>query len=539
MKKILPVLILISLSCKTTEEQSPGTSVEKLDKMRLEVQISEDSVEEWLSALEFIESTRGTAYLPFLVDLITEEKYLSVRQEALRVMGQFPSESIKAVERGILGDNFNKSLVLLQAVKQWDKDVYYSYMQLLFARGDSDTRKKYAEYYGQKDGSFFRLKEIYRESEGPGREMVFTAASYMDTNEVRQWLMSVILVGKEGDALPALFSLSRHGEKGFSLLAENLLKMNERIQPICVDLLTFNRVVEAYPQFLILLQKQRGVLQDKILTHFARLDDSVTPYLIEGVKISTGEIRLELLKLLGKYTPTEELKELVLLLESDEAETVSLVTDLLFRAGREDLLTEKLENSDNVLLIFESCIRNRYPFLIENRLLQNKTLMYLLSEMDYFDSLDYLRGIRSDERFIKDYAQVFVIFKAVERINAIVLGGYEDLDYYFLLKDEVGLTDEVSSLFYSYMEQWVQTGELHFLDKADELKKNRSSEALSARKELSLYYDTLSEESRELLRVVDSSERKIIASYRKLSFRMKHFADRLLTDGDLEHLIGD
>lgn len=527
------VLLLFLYACSTT---SIGEYENSQDILRL---FSGDLREDWTSGLEIIQKDVNERYFITLFTLYLDEKYSDIKKELVTLI-QFYEKNINIDYSKVL-DLINSPedvLLLTELVGSFDDTQIIKYSKTIFVK-KTPYRDLLLEELGLNILQFNHVLELFNSDVLGIKSGVLYSTGFMKSDEINSWIVERLFDESEELSSGAVFSLSRHGNSGYSLLSKNLLKLSDRLIPISIDLLIYNKFIEAYDYFPDLLINKNDIVAEKIFAAYENLGTKGSFYILKSLTNAHNDYKLQLLKLLEKIDNSPYLGDIYYLLENKDLQPY--IIDLYFRS-KSFYLIQKLLISGTYGLedkIITFGVESGSELLFQNRVISEFTLKYFINKLTFKKVKSYFEIIGFDDNYIDDYESILSIYNdlsfidSVEKENGVV----NYISRYFELEQVNLIADQELAQFYKGMENWLEDGDFSNLEQSLEIKEANNPEGNSIEQEKSDYLKSLIKENREIINKYESSKLNIIRSYRNLTFRLKNFGRDLIFDSGYISLI--
>lgn len=530
---IILFLILIFTSC-VTDEQAKSL---KLSDVKL---FFNGSVEdEWLKGLGYIKKNSEQGHLNILLSLYLDDKYKSI-QDAIRllIIDFFNRDDydISILLNFVKTSSDSESICLL--INNFNIDEVLSFVQVVY-KSEIDMRSQLIEDIGRYNLDFQNVLYLYSLDDIDIKLGVLSSSGFINHEEIYDWLVDRLYENDEALSSAAVFTLSKHGTRGFSYLAKNLAFISNRLKLVTIDLLSFNKVEEAYGYYARLLVNPSQLVTERVIRSYKTLGLKGVKYILDALEISSYGVKLQLLELLEEIPGADYLSRISFLLEYPD--TQEYIIDLYFRQNAVGFIKDLLLKGDYSVQdkVIEYGVQNRSNILIKDTSLEYFSLRYFLENYEQEIILEYLRDIDTEDNYIEDYEFLVEINTSLKFIDDFgkLNGEIEYITKYFELEQKKSISQQESKLFYKNMESWLETGDNDFLNSSLSLKNADNPNISGVENEKILFLDQLdANDALEIMKYEDSIK-KIKVDYRKLTFRLKEFAHLFISQKGYYYLI--
>ncbi len=527
---IIILLILNLYSCKTNEKGD--------DFVNIETYFSGEIGDVWVAGLDLMMGNPKKEYLPLLYTLYFDKKFKVIRTKVLEVLYEyFNIFNIEFTEFVSVVDSVDKVDLAIDLVSGLEKYDITSFSNSVYLSPTSEIKNTLIQEIGGSLLDYSIVLDLYSTDNRDIKSGVLLSAGYIHNEDVRNWLVEKLYDEDDIVSSGAVFSLSKHGSVGFSLLAQNMVNLSNRLILISIDLLTFNKVVEAYQYFPILLVEPNDLIASSVLKSYDGLDKNSIYHIIDALKICHPDLRLPLLKLLEKFDGKEYMTKISFLLEYSQ--TRFYIIDLYFRNAAKILIRNILaEDKYGVSqFIIDYAIEKSSGLLFEDILLSQYTLKYFLSNLDLETVQTHFNKIGFDNNYLNDYSHLFNINASINIIESFeVLNG--EIDYisdYFEMEQSLKLANRESEAFFKGMENWIETQNDEFLEQSISIKKNTHSSDVVV--DYENFLNTLNDSELQSILSYEKAKKDVILNYRKLTYRLKQFGFTFIENSSYSHLL--
>lgn len=414
---------------------------------------------------------------------------------------------------------------------------------LLFAKAvyksELEARPQLIEDLGNYVLDYDDVITLYATNDKNVKTGVLSSTGVIDDLAIYDWLVERLYESDEELSSAAVFSLSKHGNTGFSYLAKNLVSLSNRLILISIDLLTFNKVKEAYVYYSHLLQEPNDLITERVLKSYKSLGLQGVDYIIDALILSHPGVKMELLELLESISGADYLNRVLFLLDTEEFQ--DYLIDLCFKKADVDIIESLLVRGDFSVeqKVVYYAIENRLDLLITEEELTYFTLNYFLENYERDVITSYFEDLGYESNYIEDYNHLLTIYNNLNAIDAFeqLNGEVEYVTRYFEIEHNIDLAVQEDKLFYQNMEDWLETGEYDLLENSLALKRSSDQDSAAFVSEKEFFLQTLSEADVEHISSYEKSLINIKINYRNLTFRLKSFGRYLITRRGFYYII--
>lgn len=533
LKKPLILFLLVLYSCSTTPDSDYDNSIPIIDFFEGNVR------DNWISGLELIKNEVNEDYIILLFRLYLDIKYKSIQKELIPLIRLYVKNSSPDYEQVLkLLKTPADALSLSELIKGFGHDEIIKYSNIVF-ESELDQRDALLTNLGSFILEYTHVLELFDTGNKKIKSRLLYSTGFMKSNEINNWLVERLYDTDDELSSAAVFSLSRHGNAGYSLLAENLNSLSDRLILISIDLLIHNKVDEVYAYFPDLLITKNDLVAKKILDGYKNLGKKGFDYIIDSLKVSHIDYRIQLLEILEGIENIDYFNKIYFLLENPELQ--SYIIDLYFRNGAyyliQNLLTSsKYDLQDEIILY---AIVNSSNLIFKNKILSNFSLNYFLENFDFERVKLYFEMIGFDNNYVDDYESVLHIYEGLNYMGSIE-GQNGDVDFiskYFELEQSILIAESELSIFYQGMERWLESGDIADLDRSLSIKETHNPGSVSIQDKKDEFIKSLSPIDRDTILNYENTKNSIQGYYRNLTYRLKSFGYKIVSDKDYLFLL--
>lgn len=495
--------------------------------------------EDWLKGLGYIKNNTDQGHLALLVTLYLDDKYTSIHDRvALLIIDFFNREDfdISVLLNYIKTSNDSKAICIL--VDNLNDDYILRFSEAVY-KSNIDMRSKLIEDLGRYVLDYQNVLYLYFINNKSIKSGVLSSAGFINDDEIYDWLVDRLYEADEEISSGAVFALSKHGTKGFSFLAKNLVFLSNRLKLITIDLLSFNKVEEAYSYYARLLINPSQLITERVLNSYKELGLKGVDYILDALTICHPGVKLQLLGLLDLVPGTDYLSRVTFLLEYPDIQ--EYIIDLYYKKNAIGIIKELLLKGDYSVedKIVDYGIKNSSSLLFYDQLLESFSLEYFLENYDSLEIKEYLSSIGQEDNYIEDYDHLVDIYADLEIVDSFGKsnGEVEYITRYFEIEQKKSISQQESKLFYQNMESWLETGEQKYLNSSQALKNADNPNASGIETEKQLFFDSIEPENVLSIIKYEEAIKNIKTSYRKLTFRLKDFGDLMISHKGYDYLI--
>lgn len=533
LKKPLILFLLVLYSCSTTPDSDYDNSIPIIDFFEGNVR------DNWISGLELIKNEVNEDYIILLFRLYLDIKYKSIQKELIPLIRLYVKNSSPDYEQVLkLLKTPADALSLSELIKGFGHDEIIKYSNIVF-ESELDQRDALLTNLGSFILEYTHVLELFDTGNKKIKSRLLYSTGFMKSNEINNWLVERLYDTDDELSSAAVFSLSRHGNAGYSLLAENLNSLSDRLILISIDLLIHNKVDEVYAYFPDLLITKNDLVAKKILDGYKNLGKKGFDYIIDSLKVSHIDYRIQLLEILEGIENIDYFNKIYFLLENPELQ--SYIIDLYFRNGAyyliQNLLTSsKYDLQDEIILY---AIVNSSNLIFKNKILSNFSLNYFLENFDFERVKLYFEMIGFDNNYVDDYESVLHMYEGLNYMGSIE-GQNGDVDFiskYFELEQSILIAESELSIFYQGMERWLESGDIADLDRSLSIKETHNPGSVSIQDKKDEFIKSLSPIDRDTILNYENTKNSIQGYYRNLTYRLKSFGYKIVSDKDYLFLL--
>lgn len=533
-KATLILFLFLGLTSCATDKLDASSNINDI-KMYFNGGFEED----WLKGLGYIKNNTEQGHLALLVTLFLDDKYSSIHDRVgLLIIDFFNREDfdISVLLNYIKTSNDSKAICML--VDNLNNDYILSFSEAVY-KSNIDMRLKLIEDLGRYVLDYQNVLYLYFLNNKSIKSGVLSSSGFINDDDIYDWLVDRLYEADEEISSGAVFALSKHGTKGFSFLAKNLVFLSNRLKLITIDLLSFNKVEEAYSYYARLLINPSQLITERVLNSYKELGLKGVDYILDALTICHPGVKLQLLELLDLIPGTDYLASVTFLLEYPDIQ--EYIIDLYYQKNAigiiKDLLLKGYYSVEDKVVDYG--IKNRSTLLFYDQSLESFTLEYFLENYDSLEVKEYLRVIGQEENYIEDYDYLVDIYADLQIVDSFgeLNREVEYVTRYFELEQKKSISQQESKLFYQNMESWLETGDQKYLDSSQSLKNADNPNASVIETEKQLFYDSI--EPANVLSIIEYEDaiKNIKNNYRKLTFRLKDFGDLMISDKGYDYLI--
>lgn len=527
------LLVLIFVSCRTTENETyiNFSSINNFFQGGVE--------DDWLQGLNIINDSDDSSLFFTLLTFYLDDKFESIKDEIVHLLTRFSTKytyDFNDVVDVVENPEQSKSICELisvfggENILGFSKSVYLS---------KSNMRLQLIEDLGLHVLDYDKVLDLYNYSENKIKIGVITSAGFVHDKEIYPWLEKLLYEEDEEIASSAVFSLSVHGSSGFSYIARNLVHLSDRLKLISIDLLTFNKVEEAYGYYALLLEEENDLITDMVIKSYKELGLKGVDYIIDGLVLGHIGVKIDLLKLLEGIEDADYLNKIVFLLKFPELQ--EYLINLYFKKNAVGLIKDILIHGSFGIekLIVSYAVGNRSNLLFADQTITDYTLKYFIDNYTIDELYPYFKDIGFEDNYIEDYAHIVEIYIDLEIIDSFGQLNGEDsyVTTYFDIGQRESIAELESELFYQNLENWLDTGENSYLDKSLSIKENDRQQVTSIQNEKDDFMDSLLIEKQSKIIKYEAAVKSIVINYRKLTYRLKDFGRIMIKDRGYNYLI--
>lgn len=526
-QRLILVLLLVAtlFSCSTTSSSSDdGKSI-------LEQYFQGTLIKRWNRGITILIEEPDPNYFGDLFYLYLGIKYEPIRDRIekviLRYLDDFDCDFNLALDE--ISSESDVKLVL-DLASRWDVEDLIEFSKVIFTREPSSLKTYELEYLGRSVLSLNQILYIYDTSEKSVQLGAVSTVGYVLEERALLWLVERLLEGDEEISAAAMFALSKHGNAGFDLLADNVENLPLRLKLSSIDLLTFNKVEGILPHYPRLIKNAEPLLVNSILKSFRSFGKKADPYIIDIMKEADKELKLELMNILMERSYTNHLPSLVLLVDDEDIQ--EYIIELMFEKNARELIKEIIKKKNPVLikLVVEQAVKHRSDIIFYDEELSFPSLYYFIINISDSDALDYFNKVGFDKNFIEDYKLIKSIFNSL-----VVARNFENLNgqvayitRFFELSSNQALAKKEKDKFYSELEKFLETKDKKFLEESINVKNSANPRTKNSEKAMKDFVDTLNEKQKNQLNSYSDAKIRITYDFRKLTYRMKGFGEELI-----------
>ncbi len=526
LKKILTIFLLALCSCSTTSDDNYKMTLSVIDYFDGDIR------DDWISGLELIKNEVNEDYIILLFSLYLDIKYKSIQKELIPLIRLYVKNSSPDYEQVLkLLKTPSDVLLLSDLIAGFDYGEIIKYSNGVFI-SELDLRDVLLENLGSIILEYPHVIELFKNEDKKIKIGLLYSAGFMKSNEINNWLVKRLYDVDDELSSAAVFSLSRHGNAGYSLLAENLNNLSHRLIMISIDLLIHNKVVEVYEYFPDLLVEKNDLVANKILDGYQNIGKKGFDYIMESLKVSHIDYRIPLLKILEGIEDIEYVSGIYFLLEYPELQTY--IIDLYFRNSsfypiQKLLLSGDYNLQDKIILY---AVVNGSDLIFRNTTLSNYSIYYFLENFEFERVKWYFELIGFDNNYIDDYESVLRIYEGLKFMESIESqnGDVDFISRYFELEQSSLIAEQELSIFYQGMESWLESGDMADLDRSLSIKETISPGAVSIQDEKEEFIKSLSSINQVTIFDYENTKIDIQRHYRNLTYRLKSFGYKLVLD---------
>ncbi|MGL1892360.1 MAG: hypothetical protein OCD02_12080 [Spirochaetaceae bacterium] len=516
MRIFLFVLPLFLLSCRST----PSETYES----RISEYFNNNDINDWLAGLELINKTPENQFI-LLYEVYLDPKFSLIRDEvADTILGTMDRQNYVFPDVIFLVQNSEQVLLITQLASKFRMPDKLRFSETCYLLESSDIKSELLQGLGETVLDYSNALNLYISDEILVKAGVIQSAGYIVGTEVQHWLVERLYEENTELSTGAVFSLSKHGSYGLSLLAKNLLYLSNRLILVSLDILSFNKVEDAYPLFAELLVTRNELIEATVVKAYSDLGLKGKDYIVDALRICHPEIRLTLLNLLNNIGENDFLEEILYLIEYPELQ--KFILELYFNNSAVDLIREVLLNYNLDKIVINYAIQNNDKILFNDYSLTEYTLNYFLLNYDPEIVYNYFTAIGFEDNYINDYSFMVEIFNELNYIEEIdsLNGEIEYVTKYFELEDSSALAQKENETFFKGMENWLETKDNIFLDESLAVRETNNPRSIQIRDLKKIYLKSLNEEQYFKISDYEKSKKNVVANYRKLTYRLKDFA---------------
>lgn len=531
---IIFLLAVTLFSCTTTiASKDDGKSI-------LEQYFQGTLIKRWNRGITILLEEPDPNYFGDLFYLYLEIKYEPIRDRIekviLRYLDDFDCDFNLALDQ--ISSESDVKLVL-DLAGRWDVEDLLEFSKVIFLREPSVLKTYELEYLGRSVLSFNQILYIYDTSEKPVQLGAVSTVGYVLEERALLWLVERLLEDDEEISAAAMFALSKHGNAGFDLLADNVENLPIRLKLSSIDLLTFNKVEGILSHYPKLIKNAEPILVNSILKSFRSFGKKADPYIIDIMKQADKELKLELMGILMERTYSNHLPGLVLLINDEDIQ--ESIIELLFEKDARELIKEVIKGKNPVLIkmIVEQAIEHGSNIIFYDEELSFPSLYYFIVNISDTDALAYFNNVGFDKNFIEDYKLIKSIFNSL-----VVARNFEDLNgkvvyitRFFELSSNDNLAKEEKDKFYGELEKFLETKDKKFLDESINIKNSANPRTVNSEKAMKDFIDNLNDGQRNKLNSYTDAKIRITYDFRKLTYRLKSFGEELIEKYGFKNLI--
>lgn len=521
-------MLLSLLSCNTTK----STENEEEAFAPFESEVTED----WQGGIEALRKDPRANYLKNIIELYLSRRYAPVQKELEELILDY---LIKFdVELDILFEsvkNRDEVQSAIEVAKGLERENKIDFVIAIYLSEPSEIRNFEIEAIGKNLIDETYLDSIYEYRSKAVKLGLIASAAYMKGDGVKEWLLEKIFSDDEEISSAALFSLSKHGSPGFLLIADNLVDFSTRIQLVAIDLLSFNKVVRAYPYFAELLADPDPLITQRVFNAYKGFGKKNDLYIFDALRKAHPSLTLEILEIIEGKMDEDYLNVVGYLLEREELRQT--IIDYAYNRRSWNFLSSELsKNNYSTPIIIETGLRRESVFLFVNNYVNYKAVDYLIHNVEFSRVLDYFIALEIDGKYISDYRVIANIDKALSQIADFESqnGITPFVTRYFDLQEKGEEAKENSESFFKGMELWLTTGDNSVLDKNEKVVQLSTGDLKEDREK---FLDSLSEEDLNLVLSYEENKLLILSSYRQLTYRLKDYSEILIEERGYSSLI--
>ena len=534
LKYIVLILTLVFLSCKTQQSTDVITFKSYFDSA---------SIESWKDGVEYFRLNMDKNSVDDMLSIYLDNKFSSVKDKIEELLESYFTTFDPRYDNLLtLLENRDDNSSLLALVSTFEDQNIINFAKALYKQPASESKSKLSEDLGRTVLNLSYVKLLYNDKDKNVLLGTIFSAGYISGTEIMTWLVARILDNDSELSSNAIFALSKHGSSGFNLLANNLEELPSRLIIPALDILSFNKVPRLYLHLSALLIRSEPLLETQILKVYSTLGKTGYKYILEGLYVGDLEAQRYLIDLLVERDDPAFVDDILFLVNTKELQ--SKIVEICFKKERLDILNDllflpKYQNLNLGSLIVNYGLFNKSSLLFADKRISNYSLEFFLTNVSKEKVLDYFLALDFDDKYIRDYVLVFSIQQAIVEIKKV-----EDLRKnnsviakYFELESEQRSTDREAEEFYSAMRQWLSTRDDAFLDKSLRIKKSRGYDEQIVSDKKKAYFDTISAENMDILKVYEDDKVGIVTSYHQLTYRLKYLGQRIIYNRGFLYLI--
>ena len=530
---ILIVTLLTLYSC-ITDNNSLNTRNRAINNS-----FKGDEKSDWLESLETIRLTARYDDLYILIPLLFDDKYDDINSEISTLISElfylFNYDSSFFLE---FVNSSDESLAICSFINYLDYNDIISFSRDVYG-SSLDFRSNLIEDLGRNTLNYERILDLYLLGDKVSKVGAIHSAAYINDENIINWLIDRLYEDDNEISSAAVFSLSKKGSVGFSKLAQNLVFLSNRLKLIVVDLLSFNKVEEAYSYYSRLLINPNDLITDRVITSYKNLGVKAVDYIIDALIIGHPGTKLKLLELLYDIPGLDYLNRLTFLLEYTYMQEALI--EFFYSKSAYGIIEELLLRNDYGVdsKIFDYGVEHRYEFLVKNKSLESFTINYFLNNYALDDVVLYFNELGLEQNYVEDYENIVDVYNSIEKIEAFgkLNGEVDFITRYFELEQQVSISNKENKLFYDNMQNWLETGDDSFLEDSLILKNSDKPYTMSIEDEKKSFVESLSVDDRELITEYETALRSIKTDYRKVTFRLKDFTKNMIFQRGYSYLI--
>ena len=170
--------------------------------------------------------------------------------------------------------------------------------------------------------------------------------------------------------------------------------------------------------------------------------------------------------------------------------------------------------------------------LFRNTQLSNFTIQYFLDNYEFNIVNSYFEEIGFDKNYIDDYESVEKIYEGLKYMLSVEIqnGDVDFVSKYFELEQTKLIAQKEQTIFYQGMENWLESGDIADLEQSLSVKKANVPGDLSIEDEKKEFLKSLTFEDRDVILKYENTKISIQRHYRNLTYRLKRFGKKLISD---------
>lgn len=530
LQRLLIIIIILSFWSCTTGGIHKDESV-------IQEQFDSELIDDWRDAIKSLREDPNANYIKNIFKLYLSRRYDPIKEELGSLLLEYIDEFNLEVET-LLSNVTNADEVesLMQMAKGLERSNKIKLVEGIYLSEPSELRSLEIEYVGRNLIDYNDLDPLFHRRNKKIKLGVISSAAYMRGDDVRFWLKDKMFDPDEEIASGALFSLSKHGSAGFLLLADNLLLLSPRLQLIAVDILTFNKVVRAYPFYADLLVNPDPLLTQRILSAYRDFGKKNDLYVIDALRKAHPDLTWEIIKIIDDKTKEDYLSSIEFLLYREDLRYN--IINLAFNRESWIFLTKQLLTGNNniVELIITTAVERGSDFLFFNKKVNSIAIEFFLENYDLSIVLDYFESVGIDNKYSNDYLILQLIYKSLNEISYFEEqnGKDEIVTAYFELEQRQIIAKNKSDSFFKDMENWLKTRDNNILKEENPAFSIGSGDIKEDR---NIFLESLDNQSKEKVLNYESNKLGVLSNYRQVTYRLKDFAELLIVKKGFEHLI--